>query len=72
MNFGSWLAGTPDMVDAGRAGHVILNDVLSWVDGDFAADSAETGDGNVGELWSNPFTIPTLQVTAVEDWSLFE
>lgn len=72
MNFGSWLAGTSDMYDAGRADHVILNDVLSWVDGDFAADSAESGDGNVGDMWSEPFSIPTLQVTAVKDWPLFE
>ncbi|MDP8244886.1 MAG: hypothetical protein P9L94_12440 [Candidatus Hinthialibacter antarcticus] len=70
MNFDSWLSATPDNV-GGDALHNVLNDVISWVDGNYAVDSNQSGDGNVGELTSEPFTIPSLQTSPVPNWSVY-
>lgn len=74
-DFTSWLSTIPANVPA-RASHKIMNGINSWLDGEFAADSAQdvggSGDNAKGILWSNAFTIPTLQGTPVEDWSIME
>lgn len=78
-NFDSWLVSTPENVEAGLATDWFMNRPQRSVrlDGEFGIDSADRntsggGDSMLGELWSDPFTIPTLQVTPVEDWLLFE
>lgn len=69
----TWLSGTVDMVNEGLAGHNSLNDHVSYIDGNYSADSAiaSDGDGATGVLYSTPFVIPKSS-TAVSDWSLFE
>ena len=69
QNFGTWLSDIPENT-GGDAGHNVLNDVLSWVDGNYAADSNESGDGNLGDLVSDPFPIP-VGATLVQEWSIF-
>lgn len=71
----SWLSGTTEMFEAGEATHIALNDHISFIDGNFSADTANnqggTGDDNIAYLWSEPFTIPALQGTFVGNWSLY-
>ena len=75
-SFTSWLAGNQEKYDEGLVTQMFLNDHISGIDGEYAADSAQqqggSGDDNIAFLWSDPFTIPSLQVTAVKDWPLFE
>ena len=77
--FDSWLVSTPANVDAGLATDWFMNrtERSVWVDGEFGIDSADRntsggGDNQLGAIWSDPFTIPTLRGTSVEDWHLFE
>lgn len=65
----SWLSGTQEMFDAGLATQVELNDHISYVDGNFAADSAG-GDEATGVLNSAPFLIPETS-SKVSGWSLY-
>lgn len=72
--FTSWLSTQPNNINA-VATHKIMNGIVSWPDGLYAADSAQdiggSGDNAEGKLWSNAFTIPTKAGTRVSDWALF-
>ncbi len=74
--FPGWLA-TNDFtgLPVDPAQHTARNNISSWLDGNWSADSAPnevgSGDNQQGSLWSNAFTIPSLQGTNVADWSLF-
>lgn len=75
--FSSWLASnTPMNEPVAPADHTAMNNIVSWIDGDWSADSAPSevasGDNSEGRLWSEPFTIPTLAGTNVGNWALFE
>ncbi len=68
-SFGTWLSGNEVAQDLGF--HNSLNDHIAFIDGDWSADSANSGDGPTGTLISEPFTLPTLEGgTAVADWEL--
>ncbi|MEW6235552.1 MAG: hypothetical protein AB1656_09215 [Candidatus Omnitrophota bacterium] len=74
--FPSWLASNaPTGNPADPALHTALNNISSWVDGNWSADSApnELGDGDNqrGRLWSHNFTIPSLKISNVGDWSVY-
>ncbi len=78
-NFSSWLVSTPENVDAGLATDWFMNRPQRsvWVDGEFGVDSADRntsggGDNMMGILRSEPFPIPTLSGTAIDNWSLLE
>ncbi|MFH1743658.1 MAG: hypothetical protein ABIH23_32030 [bacterium] len=71
-----WLSGSDDSFYSGLVSHGAMNDRETDVDGDFAADTAAwqtgiNGDQGTGSLTSIPFTLPTLAVTAVDDWAIF-
>ncbi|MBN2325525.1 MAG: hypothetical protein JXR73_00125 [Candidatus Omnitrophica bacterium] len=72
----SWLSTTPDNYAQGLATHIIMNGIVTWLDGEFAVDSAQreggSGDNATGILWSDPFTIPTLNASSnLSDWHLY-
>ena len=71
----TWLSGSYEAFMDGRVEHMALNDRKTSVDGDFAADTANNatggGDPGTGTLTSIAFTLPTLEVVSVENWSLF-
>ena len=63
----TWLSGNAVAQELGF--HNSLNDHISYIDGDYSADSANSGDGPVGYLQSVPFTIPVVS-TNVANWEL--
>ena len=65
----SWLGGTQEMVDAGKATHLVGDDHNTYIDGNFAASSAP--DEVVAELWSNPFSLPKLTGSTVQQFMLY-
>lgn len=66
----TWLSG--DEVAQAQGLHNSLNDHISYVDGHYSADSANSGDGPTGFLQSLPFTIPTAAGgTDVTVWELY-
>lgn len=64
---GTWLSGNEVAQAAGF--HNSLNDHISFADGNYSADSANSGDGPTGFLQSVAFTIPSAG-TSVLDWDL--
>ena len=77
--FSGWLVSTPENVEAGLATDWFMNHVerCVWLDGEFGVDSADRntsggGDNMMGVLWSEPFTIPTLNGSIINDWTLME
>ena len=68
-SFDTWLSGNE--VAQALGFHNSLNDHLAYIDGDYSADSANSGDGPTGFLQSVPFTIPTMSGgTGIIDWEL--
>lgn len=67
---GTWLSGNQVAIDQGF--HNSLNDHIAYIDGNWSADSANSGDGPVGFIQSIPFTIPTASGgTDVFGWELY-
>lgn len=64
---GTWLSGNEVAQAAGF--HNSLNDHIAYADGNYSADSANSGDGPTGFLQSVPFTIPTA-ATSIFDWEI--
>ena len=67
-SFDTWLSGNEVAQEMGL--HNSLNDHISYIDGDFSADSANSGDGPTGALQSIPFTIPVVTGTHILNWEL--
>lgn len=65
--FDTWLSG--DEVAQAEGFHNSLNDHVSYIDGHYSADSANSGDGPTGFLQSAPFTIPQIDAS-VPIWEL--
>lgn len=72
--FESWLSGSKKSVDAGLVTHSVMNNRVTEIDGDFAADTAarETGGGDngMGVLTSIPFALPILSVPTHHEVSI--
>ncbi|MBI1391081.1 MAG: hypothetical protein GC154_21855 [bacterium] len=74
--FTSWLASN-STTPVAPAVHTAMNGINTWLDGSWSADSAPrevaSGDDSTGKLWSNTFTIPTLDASSnVMDWPLMQ